>query len=252
MLMMAAIAIVTMTSCSDDSNSSTDDNNNPADNTLIKREVVTYTNGGGYTAEYSYIGKQLNRVDYGDGDYDKATYELNTLKKYEVFHGGHLYMDFTFDYGANGRVAKITERVIQEQGSGAEPELFSVRMRELTYQSDNQISYQEYLGDQDHLQIGVTGSYTFENGNMVRLVRGDSNQVMVFDAKNSPYKNIIGMDKLTLIDYYRGPINNILSYSYAITAPQTSTTTYSYNGNGYPVSAVTQGYQANTTQYFYE
>lgn len=253
MLMMAAVAIVTMTSCSDDSNSNTDDNNDNTDNTLLKKEVVDYTSSGtDYTATYSYFGNKLVQVSYGDGTYNKATYTDNNLTKYEMCSGNDVMRDVIFEYDGNNKLIKTSERTFNN--SGTEPVVMGIRMREFTYQDDNTIAFNEYNGTSvNNLTAGVTGSYKFNNGNLVRLVRGDTDENMVFDTKNSPYKNILGMDKLAMVDQFFGPKNNLTSYSYV--TPMTNhvwNTTYTYNANNYPVTGTTTGFYANTTQYFYE
>jgi hypothetical protein len=250
MLMMAAVAIFTMTSCSDDSNSNSTDDNGNTDNTLLKKEIVNFESGDGWTATYSYYGNKLNTIDYGDGEYDKATYNGNNITKYEIFGAGYLLRDVIFEYDSNNRLIKTSERSYNNWGT--EPTIETIRMRQFTYETDNIINFQEYMGVTP--VAGWTGSFTFQNGNLVRIVRGDSEQLTVFDSKNSPYKNILGMDKLAMVDLADGPKNNLISYSYGYTSsvPNTNTTTYTYNENNYPVTGTTVGYHAKTTQYFYE
>jgi hypothetical protein len=251
MFLIAAAILLTVTSCIEVDNES----GGIYENVFVQKEVVTYTGGGGYTAIYTYEGPNLKKISYSNGTYDKATYSGDKVTRYEKFMAdGTLDIDYTFEYNQTNFLVKSnrTKHFYNTPGH-----TFDTTTRNYTYENDGTMSFTEtLLSDNGASTPQAGGTFTFNNGNLIKVLRSTINTVesMGFDARKSPYRNIAGMNELVLAGIFFGPQNNLITYSYAAAGTTASyTVNYNFDDGEYPVSAVSaNASQPFTKQYFYE
>jgi hypothetical protein len=170
---------------------------------------------------YTYTGDLISRIEYINGtthkDYKDFTYEGGDLKTYIQDVAINNYKTKrTYTYNANGTVTYVSVSV--DKTTGAETSLGS-------------------------------GTFNFVNGNFVKDYSASSNQPVtgvttnnfdyIFDNKNSPYKNILGFNKL-ITEIEICSVNNFtketLFNQYTGNSGTTRVITYEYeyNSDGYP------------------
>lgn len=263
---LAAIALFTMTSCSDDSDSDTvtGPGTSPSETVLLKKMIVTDSDGMTETTNYTYNGKKIVS-ESTNGEYSEYTYEGNNITKLDIRQEGDFRITYTFTYSTNGQLIKHTYTHISPPMGPGQPSSSSTITAHYTYNADGTISYEDFVSFSDgpQNQEHEHGILTFANGNLVnKVVNRPGNQVIIersaYDTKNSPFKNVTGNNALAIAELVDGP-NNIINYTSNTSTPgepernYSYSTTYTYNSANFPVTSVeTYSDDVYTTQYFYE
>ncbi|GGB76597.1 hypothetical protein GCM10007424_15760 [Flavobacterium suaedae] len=245
---MAAIALFTMTSCSDDDSSST----NPDSNLVLPKKMVTIIDGETVTTDYTYNGNKLVSAVSTDGELQEYTYSGDKITECETSYNGALEQRDVYTYdGDNLTMFKMY--LYDEEGA-----IDFISKNEYTYNADGTISiimYHNYSnGGNEEYIIYDQGVITFNNGNLVSYMGDSDDEVYTFDDKNSVTKNIASNYYMALA-FIEGGVNNILTDTYSINdvVDYMATSVYTYNSNNYPVTEVmTYGEETETYQYFYE
>lgn len=171
-------------------------------NVIVKMIEYDVTNGDKEEEEsYSYTNGKLT----------STLYARNFTSKYPF---GQYKGRYTYTYNLDGTVKKETYNVNAE--TGVESKI-------------------------DYLEV-----YTFQNGNLVKLVATDQpsglssvrTSLYEYDAKNNPFRNVLGYN--LLIDADNCSVNNLTKHSYSYSGDAASSsykTVYEYNDKGYPTKA---------------
>lgn len=242
--------LLILSSCSSDS----DDNpSNTDDNILVSKTIETYANDGStVTTNYTYSGKKILRETDDDGVYQEYTYTGNLITKIEYYDVDVLEETEIFAYNSSSQL--VSHVRLEHFDDLGHRETFE-------YNPNGTVSSISYIGDlssQDELQ-GNSIIY-FENGEVSKVEEYDADtltgtRLYTYDTKVNPFKNIIGFDKIQFVENEAiGIHHNITSDSYDNFGITTYTTTYTYNENNFPLTAVESGDDPAddiSTQYFY-
>lgn len=242
---MAAIALFTITSCSDD-DSGTANNNNTTGNVLLKKTVTTDVDGT-VTSVYSYDGNKLTGIANSDGTSEVITYTGDLITEWKMYDGTTLDGKSTYEYNNAGHLVKETEIF---QGTQY--------IYNYTHNGDGTISYSM---TESSLPGTQTGKYYADRMVIYGGPTGGNWYYNTFDTKNNPRKNITGFNKIFFTFNGDGlnPNNNVTSVKrYGDNDVYINTlysTVFTYNNSDYPATSVETDHDSNTTsnvQYFYE
>jgi hypothetical protein len=208
---------------------------------LLKKEIITY-NSLTNEINYTYTGNKLNRITYPHGNYEVYIYTGDLITEIRYFDVGNT-LSFTEDFHYNSSNKLIG---CNDLGSGVYEESY-------VHNSDGTISFND---------SGDSGVIYFQNGEIVRITKnfsgGVSERTYTYDGMNSPFKNVIGFDKIAFtipfVDY--GIFHNLLSFHFTNTGYSTEniTSTYTFNSNNFPITSTETGDRpgdVTTTQYLY-
>ncbi|HEY6142442.1 MAG TPA: hypothetical protein VIV55_03305 [Flavobacterium sp.] len=216
---------------------------NPSTSTvLLKKTITTYPDGAKTVTNFNYDGIKLISItdDSGDGNvYFIYTGDLITKIEYKLPDGTLEQVD-SFTYNSNGKLASFV-REITTVSEGT----FIDSKEVYTYNTDGSISVKEESGSSS------TGTIKFVDGEVSEITSTNSaTHKYVYDAKNSPFKNVLGWDK---ISFYGGEADGILHNIISDTSTQSYDYTYTYNSDNYPTKSVeidNTGFMVKT-EYFY-
>ena len=230
LLCLFGASLLVLTSCSNDG-----DDNNPATDTLVKEINYIDIDGSSEVSKYTYAGNKIVSIDEYGG---KANYTYTgdvITKIVSVDENNEINNVIEYTY-VNGKVATLIE---SEPGF---PALYKISY---TYNADGTVSYKtSNINTNTPLEtFGSTGVLTFKDGNLIKDVRtsvgGNVNtSTYEYDAKNNPFKNILGLTLLLDADQSVS-VNNVVkttevsSYSGG-SSTYVYTTTHTYDGNGFP------------------
>lgn len=239
---IAAIALFTITSCSDDDSTPT---SNPDESAILPVKIIRTEDGEIITSDLTYNGTKLVSVinEYGS---DLYTYDGDQIVERKVYEGSTLMYHEFFEYNENGQLSEYRELTIAD--NTANKTLF-------TYNSNGTISTEEYGGNlESQTELEYNGIITMENGNIVSYVNEISNYTYTYDTKNNPTKNITGIQAI-YIAIQSGGVNNITSENYVVVPSGIEldwTYTYTYNSDNFPVTENVTGQSTYSDQFFYE
>lgn len=248
--LLSAIAFV-FASCSKDDDNPSD----PASLILVKKIIDIDIDGSSSSRDYEYNGNKIVSMTE-DGLLSKYTYTGDYITKIEEFDAKGK-VDLTTEYSyTNG---KLVSSVGKNTGSENYDKTTYI------HNVNGTITYSNFRGNSktgDEQADGVTGKYTFQNGNMVKLEvfynGGENSYVYEYDNKNHPLKNVTGLG-LLLDD--ETLVNNVVKKTATLgsgdnISTSITTYTYKYDVNNYPTEKV-ESYQSGdfvstqTTQYIY-
>ena len=237
----------------DNSDDSTDP---PIDQGLLIKQIITSNPEGSdvtysSTATFNYTnGNVLTSIVRDNGNSLDFIYENGLLSE---LRDGDLSVIINHDN--NNRLSDYT--IHFEDGS--------MERYEFTYQSNGTIIEKSF--DVDTPEIYYEFELIISNGQIVQKIEidEDSNFTGItnftYDTQNGVYKNIAHIETILLIDssfteYMHSAANNLLteitSYpAYSITEQEF---TYTYNAEGYPITADSyfDGYVNDVIEYIYE
>ncbi len=210
---------------------------------LLKKAIITANSvSGADEINFTYTGNKLNRITYLNGNYDVYIYTgdlITEIRNYNV--DNTLSSTDDFHYNSSN---KLIGR--NDLGSG-------VYETSYVHNSNGTISFND---------SGDSGVIYFQNGEIVRITKnlsggGVSEDTYTYDGMNSPFKNIVGFDKMAFAYWGTGIFHNELTYHYTATGgiTGTDTTTYTYNSNNFPITSthtLDSSSDVITAQYFYQ
>ena len=225
-------------------------------NSIILCKHKVFSNGSSW--DYSYDGNKILMVKTGNSVILKYYYTGDLITKVETFDTNQIATRNTYIYNsANQLINEISVNYLPDPNNPAG------NKTDYTYNSNNTISFIYYLGLPGQYSIHSSGVIYLNNGEITSVNENYQNNVpntsvmtRTYDNKNSPFKNILGINKILTRNGAGGgfqsrinnPItigftnNNLISYS------------YQYNEQGYPVSEyVTNSNSSSTSscQYYY-
>jgi hypothetical protein len=229
-LCFLSLVMLFLVSCSNDSNA--------IDESLLIKKIVVESEDFLNTTNFTYEGTKLKTISIGSLKIEH-TYSGNNIIKIKRNNGGFSDLETTFEYDNQDRVS--SELNVNED---------SAELVVYSYNNDTTISYQKYYGDKfSQPNIGNTGIlYQDTNGEILKIEQFnqgllESKSVWSYDAKNNPFKNIAGFNKLPGRNgkYF----NNLTSDNFNSTNQliNSSTFEYNYNNSNFPITC---------TQSFYE
>ncbi|MBE8725845.1 hypothetical protein [Flavobacterium hungaricum] len=239
--LFGALTLV-LTSCSSDDSSS-----ESSDNVLLKKTIITNSDGEKTTINYKYDGNKIVSAidDSGDSNmYYTYTGDLITKIEYK-YPDGTIDQINTYSYNAEGKLTTFLR---------VDPEMDWGNKEVYTYNTDGTITAQAYSGDSKTQTLkGTVNTIKFINGEVSEIVSAASweNHKYTYDDKNNPEKNILGMDKIAFVD---GEANGVKFNILTDTSEGDlwTNSTFTYNDKGYPTKEVDKGSDSlGTSEYFY-
>jgi hypothetical protein len=248
-IVLGMVTIALLASCSndefvdtiDDSGSEMDGKYSP-NGVLVKKIVATTNNGASVsTDDYIYNGSKLSKVVSSDGRQVTYIYSGNVITERDYYTNNVLSSKELYEYNANEQL--IGYKRINSSNTVTYKTVFS-------YNSDGTVTANGYRGDVvSQSNLKVNRKIFFSNGKVSRMetyrtVNGSpvtEAHDYSYDTKNSPYKGILGFDKLTYLDVaLNGNVNNVTSIAVSGVSAANSVNDqiqYSYNSGNYPISA---------------
>ncbi|PAM95692.1 hypothetical protein B4N84_06225 [Flavobacterium sp. IR1] len=219
----------------------------PAKLVLLKKVILTGENGK-TTINYNYDGNKIvSIIDELDNSSMYYTYTGDLITKTEFkLANGTVEQTNTFTYNADGKLATFLRVEENNNVLQGHKEVF-------THNADGTISVKSYTGDDKTQTIASgTATITFVNGDVSEITSTNSpNHKYIYDDKNNPAKNILGLDKISFVDAEgTGVFHNEISDT--SNGDVWSTYSYTYNADGYPEKSVdTIEGEKYTSEYFY-
>lgn len=209
---------------------------------LLKRTTAT-TNGGSSvtTSDYVYDGSKLLKVTSSDGTHVIYTYSGNLITERAFYYNNALNTKEIFEYNSAGKLSNyrrvnpsntVLYRAVYQYNSDGTVTISGYK-GSTTTQSAQIVNRKVFVSNG---QVNKIENYTVSNGSAVTEILNYS-----FDTKNSPFKDILGFDKLT---YYDTALNGNARNVTGITTSGASLANsgndvvqYTYNAQNYPVTA---------------
>ena len=270
-------------SCSSDSSSDDGNNNNGGNNNtgnaLLVSEIIetdAEVSDYVYTDRYFYDGNKLTSIveEYSYQGGNSAInylynfiYTNNKISRVDEYYGDTstgIEGRYTFEYDNQGRVSFYDYCYFDSSGNCEEYDT-----NNLAYSSNGTVtnSYVYNVGS-DYEDAGTLTLQLDNNGNIIsgndsyQDVDNSGNPITVtvnasfqYDNQNSPFKNIVGMDALILVEFGSDILqfnayNNCTSYSIEYSDEDevyAYNYAYDFNEDGYPRQViVTQGSYSST------
>ncbi|MFD1604200.1 hypothetical protein ACFSJW_08145 [Flavobacterium artemisiae] len=242
-LLLFGVLTMSLTSCSSDDSSS-----ESTDTVLLKKTILTDSDGEKITTTYTYNGNKIVSMvdDSGDvGLYYTYTDDLITKIEFKL-PNGTLEQVNTYTYDANKKLSVFVR---------SEPTDKLGSKTVYTYNSDGSVSAKNYIGD-DKTQTSFNGESKvfFTNGEIVKITSDYSpDKSFTHDDKFNPMKNVLGMDKLAFEDSDAdGVVHNIVSEKDLGSDEIMATYVFTYNAANYPTKCVeSEEGEIATTEFFY-
>ena len=238
-----------LSSCSSDDDSSL---------ILIKKIVEINNDGDNFTVNYTYDGNKISEEAAQEGDHNyKVTYSYdgNLITSMAESSNGHIDVITTLTYNGNN-----LQTILVDEIDGTK---HYITKTYYTHNVDGSFAYKKVdVNQETKAETNVrTGKLTYTDGNLVKEENVNSSETSIivyeYDTKNSPFKNVVGVD--LLLD------NSELGYSKHNKIKETTTSslsssnlvytsTFSYDGNDFPTEVKhfnKEGKTEGSTQYFY-
>lgn len=250
---LSTILLVGFTSCSSDDDSSP----NPTSDILVKKIIYQGEDGFNEEITYSYNGNKLVQGVYDDGTIEKYYYNGDLITKIEYVFEGEIEEQELFAYDSEGR---LVEHKYQDLVDDFEDKSLFV------YNDNNTITKTNITGSIDNTETtGFVSTLTVVNNEISTIVQtGGLTYTYMYDAKNSPFKNVTGYSKVAYSlqgDFeLQGANANIASINENNSSYTSNTITY--NSSDFPVLISSQAYfdaqnfpnefETMTVQFIYE
>ena len=266
-------------SSSDEGNNNNNGGNNNTGNALLVSEIIetdAEVSDYVYTDRYFYDGNKLTSIveEYsyqgGNSGIDylyNFIYTNNKISRVDEYYGDTstgIEGRYTFEYDNQGRVSFYDYCYFDSSGNCEEYDT-----NNFTYSSNGTVtnSYVYNVGS-DYEDAGTLTLQLDNNGNIIsgndsyQDVDNSGNPITVtvnasfqYDNQNSPFKNIVGMDAIMLVEFGSDILqfnayNNCTSYSIEYSDEDevyAYNYAYDFNEDGYPRQViVTQGSYSST------
>lgn len=241
-----SLLVLILSSCS------SSDKETSVSDLLVKSTVVT-TSTEVVNSLYAYDGKKLVGVVSDNGSSVAYTYTGDLITKTENFTDNVLVSSNTYEYDSSNNLTVSTLEIVEPA--------FIVK-RNYFYNLDGTVSVSEVTGATlAALAPSKTENiYFLDNSiNKVEITNDGSPTIDVtinlsYDTKNNPFKNVLGFDKLMMVE---SSSNNNLQYEVldVVLGTTNYTSSYVYDANDFPIASLrSAGSSASnvTTEFFYE
>lgn len=240
------IALFFIISCSsDDSNT----NSQP----ILLTEIVETVNYNGnietHTYNFSYDGNRIIS-QYTENYQILFTYSGSLITKIEYLNNNTISHVEEFVYNSDQELINFKrfeyENNLDYYGQNVD----------YAHNSDGTVSYIKNTGFLPNLTDTSTGTINFNSEGLVETIVSSTGYTKsyVYDSKNNPYKNILGIEKILFTSddgssLIRNLITKVETDSFST---YTVNSTYTYNTNDFPTESISNdGYETVTRQYTY-
>ena len=232
---LAIIVLVLLTISCSSSDSETPSNQTIYDSILLKRMIQTTigANQNVNVTDFTYNGNKLVTIANDNGLIQKYFYtgDLITRMEWTVDNTG-IPIIYVYSYNNSNQLVTMTKT------DNLVDQAFRITF---TYNNDRTITLKNYSTiDNSQEEFDSSSKYYLNDTNDIIRIE-DYNpagtQIIqtttyVYDAKNNPFKNILGWDKLLISR--QGQYANVTSMVSSIEGTQTST--YQYNNSDFPIT----------------
>ena len=243
LLYLFSASLLVLSSCSSDDDTTA---------TVLLKKASYVSTGESFTTDFTYSGNKL--VSWVDSFGDKKTFTYTgdlITKIVDTDDKGNVDYTTEFTY-TNG---KLTSEISLKTGDDYKYKTKYV------HNTDGTISFEEF---KITVATGVeeedeSGKYTYKDGNLVKKEKKsyngyESSVTYEYDAKNHPFKNVLGFN--LLLNDEESYLNNIVKRTYSnsnSTGTYTNTYEYKYNAEGFPTEQKDfyNGASDGTTTYTY-
>lgn len=229
------IVLVLLTISCSSSDSESPSNQTINDSILLKRMIQTTTGAiqNVNVTDFTYNGNKLATIANDNGFIQKYIYtgDLITRMEWTVDNTG-IPIIYVYSYNNSNQLVTMTKTDYLVDQS------FRITF---TYNSDRTITLNNYsITDNSQEKFDSSSKYYLNDTNDIIHIE-DYNPAgtqiiqtttFVYDAKNNPFKNILGWDKLLISR--QGQYANVTSMVSSIEGTQTST--YQYNNSDFPIT----------------
>lgn len=231
---------------------SSDDTNTNSQPILLTKIVETVNYNGNietYTFNFSYDGNRMIS-QYTDNYQILFTYTGNLITKIEYLNNNTISQIEEFVYNSNQKL--INYKSFQYENN---LEYYGQEV-DYTHNSDGTVSYIKSTGFLPNLTDSSTGTINFNSEGLVATIVSSTgyNKSYVYDSKNNPYKNILGIEKILFTsDNGSSLIRNLITKVETDNfSTYTVNSTYTYNSNNFPTESISNdGYETVAKQYTY-
>jgi hypothetical protein len=252
---VSCICLLVLNACS------SSDSSTPATESdiLVTKTIEHYANdNSSVTTNYTYNGKKLVSTLDSDGYKEMFTYTGDLITSVKWYDDTDTLLTLeTFTYNSSNQ---ITQYVLNDYDTD------HGRKEMYVHNSNGTVSYTVYNGDNTtQTNLLASGTFYVTNGEVTKIETTtpapsstSSMHIYTYDTKNNPFKNILGYDKMNYTNEEAiGVSHNILTDHFTSNGGSDDlyTTTISYNGLNFPVTASeVEGTNPTTeisTEYFY-
>ncbi|MGL2966381.1 hypothetical protein [Flavobacterium sp. XGLA_31] len=243
LLMLTVLSSLLFASCS------SSDSSPMTENDVLMTKTITYHNGTPVvTSTFDYEGKKIKKGTASNGYYQNFFYTGDLLTKVEYYDDSDvlIYRE-TYAYNDNNQLTTYTWLELTDNYGSKEI---------YTHNGNGTISVNKYYGNlTEQNNFSDSGTIYFTNGDvsMIDMNLGGMD-TYGYDAKNSPFKNVTGVDKINFTDGDPiGVFHNIVTETHEDGSSSTITNTYTYNGQNFPLTRTSNGGSGSTdvVEYFY-
>jgi hypothetical protein len=239
----------------------------PKQTYIVPSKIIVTDANGTNTATFSYNGNKLVEAVNASGKVT-YTYTENLIKKITTTNSGSFTYMGTEEYFYNSDTTLNSVISYSEYNIGGQPVKEKSILR-FTYNSNGTVSQRNYTIDvisgaetPDNYSI----LNTFTNGNVIKknnIHYADFNtsvQTLEYDTKNSPYKNVLGYNRIFNVHSLANnllkqtTVNTIYFNGQTITTSDVLTRAYVYNNDNFPAEIKyfsSAGVLSSTTQFIY-
>lgn len=247
-LFFLSLSAILLTSCGGGEDLTPFDPNS-SQSAIVKKIIETDDSSGSTITNFTYDGNKIVNFVDSDGTSGVFTYVGDNLTRIDYFDGPDLTDSDIFTYNAAGKI--IVHLALIHANDYAEREDF-------TYNSDGTVTYNAFWGTVlEQTNVEGQGKLFFTDGQVSKKETYFDNLVLssetyVYDSKNNPWKNVIGLNEAYV---FLGDVTGIKSN--LLTASGTNdphAIEYIYNPANFPESSIDISAVSGqvSTQYFYE
>ncbi|BAP29512.1 uncharacterized protein CHSO_0475 [Chryseobacterium sp. StRB126] len=257
-LLLPILFLASCSSSNDDTSSPNNNGNNNGNNTPNTPVLIAKLNLDGETSVFSYNGSKISQVkNINTNEVSTYTYTGDLITE-EIATGGSSTFKINYTYDGSGRlIKKVTIQHSLTSGDTSTDEAnytyTSNTAVKITYKRSSTMSSAVTTGTKNAIlnSDGSLNSWTETASVPISGTTGfyaatGSLQPIVYDTKNSPYKNITGYLKIIDTEDENGSVHNVLNYNQKLNFNDVYggagwgifKSTYDYNTSDYPTRNV--------------
>ena len=243
-----SLCAITFTSCDGDDNLTPYDPNS-SQGAIVQKIIETDDLGESLTVNFNYDGNKIESFVDSDAGSGVFTYTGDLLTRIDYYEGPSLSESDIFTYNSSGKI--ISHKMLVHGSDYAEREDF-------THNADGTVSYAAFWGSLlEQPNANGQGKFFFTDGELSKKETYDgaiilSSETYTYDAKNNPWKNVLGLNQAFLFQGEVAGINRNLTATSGTTDPHSIS--YTYNTANFPETSTDISALSGqmSTQYFYE
>jgi hypothetical protein len=241
LFLLIAFAVLEV-SCTNENETKNIDDNPLSLPKTIEELYQDGSNVGGLKGTFKYEGNKLVEIFYNYSQKKVFTYTGDLISKIEQYQAEIVRFEFTYSY-ENGKLISYLNR-----------DLLTNNKEEVTYiyESDGSISFLQIFSFNGRPDWQKEGKLVIENGNLIESVAefnfyNASNEynllinLLEYDDKPSPYKNVLGYTVLLNLNELIGTNNILTDYVYSTSFRGGSQYAESITGTEYEISYDNKG-----------